>query len=189
MKFNANKMVKMAMLAALSIVFMLYTRFPIIPMATFLEFEFADVPILIGAFLYGPAAGFIITVVMALVQAFTVSAGSGWVGFVMHVLATGTLVLVSGTIYKKVHTFKGAIIALVAGCLSMTLISIPANLIFTVIFLKVPIEVVKGMLIPAIIPFNLIKSAGNSAVVVLVYKQVVKIFRRSEVGMDLLEQR
>jgi len=184
MKFSVNKMVKIAMLAALSVILMLYTRFPIIPMAPFLEFEFANVPILIGTFLYGPVTGFAITIVMALVQATTVSAQSGWIGFVMHVIATGTQVLVSGIIYKKVHNFKGAIIALVAGCLSMTLIAIPSNLIFTVIFLRVPVETVKGMLLPAIIPFNLIKSVGNSVVTVLVYKHAGRILRGSTVGNE-----
>lgn len=178
-KLNVNKMVKMALLAALSVVLMLYTRFPIIPSAPFLEFEIADVPVLVGTFLYGPMSGLIIALVMALVQAFTVSAQSGWVGLVMHMIATGTLVLVSGIIYKRIHTFKGAIISLVAGCIGMTLISIPSNLIFTVIFLNVPVDVVKGMLLPAIIPFNLIKSVGNSIIVMVVYKHIGKILRRS----------
>ncbi|HHW49377.1 MAG TPA: ECF transporter S component [Clostridiaceae bacterium] len=181
MKFNVNKMVKLAMLAALSIILMLCTRFPILPWAKFLEFEFADVPALIGTFLYGPVEGFIITVVMSLVQAFTVSAESGPIGFVMHVIASGTLVLVSGAIYKKVHNFKGAILALIAGSLSMTLIMIPSNLILTTIFLNVPVETVKSMLLPTIIPFNLIKSVGNSAVTVLVYKHVGRILRGSAV--------
>jgi len=179
MKIEVNKMVKMAVLSALSIVFLLVIRFPIIPSAAFLEYEPADVPILIGTLIYGPLTGLIITFVVALIQAFTVSAQSGWVGFVMHVIATGTLVLVAGTIYKRVRTFKGAIIALVAGSISMTLMMIPNNLFFTVKFFGYPYEAVKSMLLPAIIPFNLIKSFTNSIIVMLIYKSAGKILRRS----------
>ncbi|AZR72720.1 ECF transporter S component [Anoxybacter fermentans] len=174
---NTNKMAKMAILSAFSIILVTLIHFPIIPSAPFLEYDPADVPILIGTFMYGPLAGLMITIVVSFIQAVTVSAGSGWVGFVMHVIATGTLVLVAGSIYKKKHTFVGAIIALVAGSLSMTLIMIPANLFFTVKFWGIPYEVVKGMLLPAIIPFNLIKSFANSVITVLIYKSIANILR------------
>lgn len=177
MKINLNQMVKMGVLCALSIVLLLLIKFPIIPSAPFLEYEPADVPILIGTFMYGPWAGLVITAIVATIQALTVSASSGWVGWVMHIIATGTLVLVSGFIYGKMRTRKGAIIALLAGSLSMTLIMIPNNLFFTVKFFGVPYDVVKGMLIPAIIPFNLIKSLTNSLIVVLVYKSLSRVLR------------
>jgi len=140
-------------------------------------YEPADVPILIGAFMYGPLSGFIITVIVSFIQAVALDVAGGWVGFVMHVIATGTLVLVAGAIYKRVHSFKGAVIALIAGSLSMTVIMIPANLFFTVKFYGVPYDAVLKMLMPAIIPFNLIKSFANSIIVMLIYKPVSRVLR------------
>lgn len=177
MRNDVNKMVKLAMLAALGVLLMMLVRFPIIPSAPFLEYEPGDVPALIGAFVFGPGAGLIITVVISLVQALTVSAGSGWIGALMHLIATGTMVLVAGFIYKKTHTFKGAILSLVAGSLCMTLIMIPLNLIFTTMFLNVPFQAVKAMILPAIVPFNLIKTGANSVITVLVYKSAAKVLR------------
>jgi len=177
MKQDVNKMVKMGMLAALSLMLMFLVRFPLIPAAPFLEYEPGDVPALIGAFLYGPGAGLVITIVVSIVQAFTVSASSGWIGALMHIIATGTMVMVAGYIYRKMHTFKGAILALFAGSLSMTLIMIPLNLVFTTLFLNVPYEAVKAMLLPAIIPFNLLKATINSTITVFVYKAVGKVLR------------
>lgn len=177
MKSNVNKMVKMAILSALSMVLLLLIRFPIIPGAAFLEYEPADVPIMVGGFLYGPVAGLIMTFVVSLIQALTVSSGAGWVGFVMHIIATGTLVAVSASIYKRVHSIRGAILALVAGSLAMTLIMIPANLFFTVKFWGYPFETVAGMMLPVFIPFNLIKSFANSFIVMLVYKSIGKLLR------------
>ena len=177
MKYDVNKLVRLALLSALSILLMMVIRFPIIPSAPFLEYEPGDVPALIGAFLYGPGAGLLITTVVSLIQATTVSAGSGWIGAIMHMVATGTMVLVAGLIYKRMHSFKGAVIGLLAGSVGMTLVMIPLNLFFTTRFLGVPVEAVKAMIVPIIIPFNLIKAVGNSALTVLVYKSVARVLR------------
>jgi riboflavin transporter len=176
-RMNVNLIVKLGMLSALSLVLMLAVRFPLIPSAPFLEYEPGDVPALIGCFLYGPVYGLIITFVVSAVQAFTVSAGSGWVGAMMHIIATGTFVMTAGLIYRRLHTLKGAIIALAAGSISMTLIMIPLNLIITPLFLNVPLEVVKGMILTAIVPFNLAKAIINSLLTLAVYKAVGKLFR------------
>lgn len=174
---NVNKLVKLALLSALSILLMIAIRFPVIPAAPFLEYEPGDVPALIGAFLYGPGAGLLITAAVSLFQATTVSAGSGWIGAIMHMIATGSMVLAAGVIYKRMHTFKGAILSLIAGTVTMTFIMIPLNLYFTTKFLGVPIEMVKAMIIPIIVPFNLIKASANSVLTVLVYKSVAKVLR------------
>jgi len=188
MKYDVNKLVRLALLSALSILLMMVIRFPIIPSAPFLEYEPGDVPALIGAFLYGPGAGLLITTVVSLIQAITVSAGSGWIGAIMHMVATGTMVLVAGLIYKRMHSFKGAVIGLLAGSVGMTLIMIPLNLFFTTRFLGVPVEAVKAMIVPVIIPFNLIKAVGNSALTVLVYKSVAKILRIETAASLVLQQ-
>jgi len=179
MRMDVNKMVKLGVLSALGVVLMLLVRFPIFPAAPFLVYDAGDVPALIGAFIYGHGAGLIITVVVSVIQAMTVSADAGWIGAVMHIAATGTMVIAAGLIYKRVHTLKGAIIALIAGSLGMTAVMVLLNLILTPIFLGAPIEVVKAMLLPIIIPFNLIKSFGNSLITMLVYKSVGKVLRAS----------
>ena len=100
----------------------------------------ADIPILIGTFAFGPAAGILITVVTALLQGFTVSAASGLYGILMHIIATGTYVLVAGFIYKFHKGKKSAVIALIAGTLAMTAIMVPANLTITPYFMGVPLH-------------------------------------------------
>jgi len=177
MKNEVKTLVRLTMLSALSVLLMFLIRFPLIPAAPFLEYEPGDVPALIAAFLFGPGAGVIVTLIVSLIQAMTVSAGSGWIGAVMHFVATGTMVTVAGIIYKRVHTFKGAIIALIVGSITMTFVMIPLNLVFTTKFMNVPVEAVKAMLIPVIIPFNLIKASLNSVLTVFVYKPVGKFLR------------
>ena len=166
-----RKMTMIAVLSALSIVLMLLIRFPIIPAAPYLIYEPADVPVLIGGFLLGPVAGIIITVIVSVIQAFALST-DGWVGLLMHVIATGSLVVTASAIYRLRRNLAGAIIALVAGTLAMTLVMIPVNLIIQPNFYGVPLETVKSLLVPAIIPFNLIKAGLNSLLTFVVYKSI-----------------
>lgn len=172
-----GKLVKMGLLCALSIVLVYFVHFPIFPSAPFLEYDMADVPILIGTFMYGPAAGLVLTAIVSVLQWLLISPQSGWVGAAMHFFATGAFVLTAGIIYRRLHTRMGALIGLCCGSLMMTLMMIPMNFIFTVHFYGTPVEVVQSMMIPVIIPFNLIKAFGNSVITFLLYKSVGTVLK------------
>jgi len=178
-----RKLVVMAFLVAISVVLIYTIRFPLVPAAAFLEYDPADIPILIGALAYGPAAGVMLTVVASLIQGVTVSAASGWYGIIMHIIATSTLVIVAGNIYKVKHTRTGGILALVLGTLAMGLVMMPANHFITPMFTGWPVESVDALLLPGILPFNLIKAGLNSAVTFLVYKTVSRYIIHGE-GWD-----
>lgn len=177
MENKTNKLVRIAVLSALSIVLVMLVKFPLIPSAPFLEYEPGDVPMLVAAFMYGPITGLLMTIIVSTIQAFTVSAAAGWVGLVMHVIATGAFVMVSGTIYRRFHTFKGAFAALAAGSICMVLVMIPSNLFFSVRFYGIPYDAVIAMLPTAILPFNLIKSLVNSLIVIFVYKPLSRFLK------------
>ena len=170
-------LVKMALLTALSLVLMYVVRFPIFPAAAYLEYDMADVPILIGTFMYGPGAGLLLTGVVSLLQWLLVSPQSGWVGGLMHFLATGGFVLVAGFLYQHKHTRKGAVLSLLLGTLTMTALMVPLNLWLTVHYNGAPLEAVQAMIWPIIIPFNLIKGGVNAIVTFLVYKKAGKFLR------------
>ncbi len=174
---NLKKLATLGVLAACSVVLMLAVRIPF-PPALFLEYDPADIPILIGTFLFGPVAGFALTVVVSLLQGLTVSAGSGWIGIVMHVAATGCFALLAGFIYKKHHDRKHAYIALVCGTVVQTAIMALMNLWLTPIFMVTPTEVVLQMLVPIIIPFNLLKAGVNALVTALIYKRIHKVLQK-----------
>lgn len=182
MNEKVRKLVTMAMLAALSIVLVYVIHFPIFPAASFLEYDPADIPILIGTFAYGPLAGVLLTVVVSVIQGMTVSSGSGLMGIAMHIFATSILVLVAGNIYRVKHTKKGAVLALICGVLAMTAGMVVFNYFITPYFITPDLadtaavaanrEFVKTLLVPVIVPFNLIKAGVNSVVTFLVYKTV-----------------
>lgn len=171
------RLAKMGMLVAISIVLVYFIHFPLIPAVPFLEYDPADISILIGTFAFGPGAGVILTIITSLVQGFTVSASSGLYGILMHIIATSVFALVAGLIYQKSKTRKGAVIALVCGVFAMAIIMIPANIFITPYFMGVPRNVVIGML-PAIIAFNFLKATINAIVTFILYKKISGFLHR-----------
>ena len=99
-----NRLVKLGLLTALSILLVFLIHFPIFPSAAYLEYDMADVPILIGTFLFGPWWGLLLTAAVSVLQWLLVSQASMWVGAVMHFCATGSCVLVAGLLYRRLHT-------------------------------------------------------------------------------------
>lgn len=181
---NILKMVQMAMLIAISLVLLMLIRFPIFPAAAFLQYDMADVPVFIGTMLFGPMAGLVILAIDAFLQAFLLG-GDGWVGFLMHFLAQGSMVLIAGLFYKKWHNTRGMIGGLVLGSLCATALMVPLNYIFTVHFFGVPFEAVNDMMLPVIIPFNLIKMGVNTLITVGVYLPLSRyLIHRKNLNID-----
>ena len=181
---KTNTIAKLGVLGAISIVLVALIHLSIFPAVSFLEYDPADIPILLGTFALGPWAGLALTVVVSVIQGVTVSAASSWYGIVMHVIATGTYVIVAGLIYQKHKTKKGAVVSLVCGTLSMAAVMIPANLLLTPIYVQmvgVPAEAAKPMVIGLlgwIILFNIFKAGVNSIVTFFVYKRVSPILHK-----------
>ena len=171
------KLAKMGLLVAISIVLVYFIHFPIFPAVSFLEYDPADISIMIGTFAFGPLAGFILTVVTAVIQGLTVSAHSGAYGIIMHIIATGTFVLVAGNIYKVKKTKKGAVIALAIGTIAWVVVMFFANLVVTPMFMGVPRSVVTDLM-AFILGFNFIKAGINSIITFLLYKRISGFLHR-----------
>lgn len=176
-KTQSAKLAKMAMLVAVSIVLVMIIHFPIFPAVAFLEYDPADIPILIGTFAFGPLAGIGLTVVTSLIQGFTVSAASGLYGIIMHILATSALTLVAGGIYRKHKSKKAAVIGLLLGTLTMAVVMFFANMIITPAFMGMPLSVVMKFM-PFILLFNIVKAGINSVVTFLLYKRISPFLHR-----------
>jgi len=164
---SVRRLVVLALLVAAGVAMSLYIRFPIFPTAPWLEYDAGDIPVIFAAFLAGPFWALGVAFVMCAIQALTVSAASGIIGFLMHFLATGLFVFTAGLLYRRFP--KKAALAMFCGAVAAILSMIPLNLIFTPLY-GTPIEAVKEMLLPVIVPFNAIKFGINAVVAYLVYR-------------------
>ena len=171
------KLALMAMYAAISVLAVALIRIPLVPAAPFLVYDMADIPILLATLTLGGPAGGLVLLVVCLIQAFLMG-GEGWVGFVMHFVSPGAMIVIYSLIHRNWKGLVGSLVAALLATVAMTLVMIPMNLWLTVVFMGTPRSVVVDMLIPAIIPFNLIKAGLNSFLTVAVYQLTAPIFRK-----------
>ncbi len=176
-KIKLETVACMAMLCALAIVADITLRIPGI--GGFLTYEPKDVILTIAGFIFGPAAGILLSLIVCAIEMVTVST-TGIVGFLMNFIASAVFVGVSTMFYTKKKTLSRAIIGLAVGSVAMTVIMLLWNYIMTPMFMGVPREAVVQMIVPLLIPFNMLKAALNSALVVFLYKGSVTALRKSK---------
>lgn len=192
---KVNWMVKVAMLSAVSVLLMLL-EFPIPFIAPpFYEFDFSEVPVLIGAFALGPMAGVVIELLKVLLNLLINGTITGGVGEFANFLVGISFVLPVEFVYMKNKSKKNAIIGMVVGGIIMVAISCVINA-FVLIpaygkALGMPIEAFVDMgakIYPAIdslwklvllctLPFNLLKVVIVSVITTLTYKRIKSIFK------------
>lgn len=176
METDTKKLTTLAMLSTIAYLVMVIGRFPVV---LFLKYDPKDVIITIGGFIFGPLSAFTISLLVSLVEMITVS-DTGLIGFLMNVLSTCAFACTAAYIYQRDRTLRGAVLGLVTGSILMTGAMLLWNYIATPYFLGVPREQVVALLLPAILPFNLLKSGLNAAVTMLLYKPIVGTLRRRE---------
>ncbi len=172
---KTKKLTTISMLCALAYVAVIVGR---IPLVLFLKYDPKDVVIVIGGFIFGPLTAFTITVIVSIVQMFTIS-GTGIWGCIMNIVSSCSFACTAAFIYKKKHSLSGAILALFCGWSCQVGIMMVWNYIIAPIYMGYPREAIVELLLPAFLPFNLIKGGLNAAITMLLYKPIVTALRRS----------
>lgn len=175
MQTQTRKLARIAMLSAIAYVVVAVGRIPVV---LFLKYDPKDVIIAVGGFLYGPLSAFLISVTVSFAEMVTIS-DTGLIGAVMNVIATCAFACTAAVIYKKNRTIKGAAAGLLVGWLFMTVIMLLWNYLITPFYMGQPREAVAALLIPAILPFNLLKGGLNAGITMLLYKPITTALRRA----------
>ena len=163
----------MAILTALSYASVFFIRIPVV---LFLSYEPKDVLLTIGAFLFGPLAGVIMAVAVALLEFVTIST-TGVIGLIMNILSSCLFVCTASVIYHRKRTLAGAIVGLISGAVLMTIGMVLWNYLITPLYMDVPREQIAGMLLTVFAPFNLLKGALNASLTITLYKSVSAALR------------
>lgn len=174
MNSRTKKITMIAMLVAASLVAVSLFRIPIV---LFLKYEPKDVIITIGGFLFGPFTAFLVSAAVAVIEMFTMS-DTGVIGAIMNLLASCTFACTASYIYKKHHTAMGAVFGLIAASFLSTGVMLLWNYLITPLYMGIPREGVVELMLPALLPFNLLKVTLNSSIILLVYKPIVTALRR-----------
>ena len=162
---------------------------PIFP--PFLKIDLSDVVAVFGGISMGPVAGFVIVVVKNLLQAITGST-TGGVGEFANILIAGPYVLMICLFCKKVKSYKNVLIGAVLGTIAMAIVGAVVD--YFIVFplyakVMVPMEVIIQLgtvlnprvtdlfsfMIWLVVPFNIVKGAIMTVVILPLYKKVEKI--------------
>lgn len=175
MKKNVNfrRYVALAMFTALAYASLFVLR--IGGIGGFLTFDVKDAIIASAATMFGPQYGVLISLIVAFIEMISVSGTGPW-GALMNFCGSAVFAAVGSLIYRYMPRIKrrmtGAVVGLFASVLSMTVVMLLLNLIITPIYMNVSLDVVKGLIFPLLLPFNLVKALLNAAVVLVIYKPV-----------------
>lgn len=177
MNMTTKKITTLGMLCGLAVIVNLLIHFPLIPSVEFLSYDAKDVIIVIGGFIYGAGSAFIMSVITSLLE--IMYRGGNLLDVLMNVISTCTFACVAAWIYKRDHTRKGAFLGLGIGTVCSVLSMLLWNYIVTPIYFDMPREAVVSILIPGILPFNLLKCGLNTGLTLFLYKPIVGVFRRT----------
>ena len=177
-RMTVKTVTSLAMLSALTYLAMLLSN--LLPKVSgFLQMEIKGTVIAIGGFLFGPLSAAVVSIVVAVVEMFTVSE-TGPIGCIMNVLATVSFCCTAAFVYKKVHTRKGAVIGLTLGIAAQVAVMLLWNYLITPIYQGIPRAEVAAMLPTVFLPFNLVKGGLNMGLILVLYKPVVTALRRAK---------
>lgn len=172
---KTKKLTTIGMLCALAYVAVVVGR---IPLVLFLKYDPKDVIIVIGGLIFGPLTSFAVTIIVSVVQMFTIS-GTGILGCIMNIISSCSFACTAAFIYKRKHKLSGAIFGLFCGWGCQVAVMMLWNYLIAPIYMGYPREAIVELLLPAFLPFNLIKGGLNAAITMLLYKPVVTVLRRS----------
>ena len=150
-RWSTRVLVTIALLCAISVL-LSFVEFPLLPGVAWLSYDASIMPAAVCGFAFGPAAG--------------LACG------IISVVAHGILFADFTGALKKIHTLKGAIIGLVLGIVFAVIMAVLGNLVVTPAWLGVPLDAVVAMIVPILIPFNLLKGLLNAILTLIVYKAI-----------------
>ena len=175
MNTKTRKITTIAMLVAISFAAVTFLRIPIV---LFLKYDPKDVIITIGGLIWGPITSALVSIIVSIIEMITISE-TGPIGLIMNILASCFFACPAAIIYKRKRTLSGAVIGLVIGALSSTAIMLLWNYLITPLYMGVPRSEVVKLLIPAILPFNLLKTGLNAAFTMLLYKPIINALKKA----------
>lgn len=192
--FTTKKIAMIGMFSAIASVLMLF-EIPVPFAPGFYKLDFSELPALIGAYAFGPAAGIMIEFCKILLKLLFKSTSTAFVGELANFAVGCSFILPASIIYLFKKSKKTALAGSITGTLVMTVFGTAFNAIYLLPkfaqLYGMPLEVIIGMgteinsyitnvssfVIMAVAPLNLIKGSVVSVVTMAVYKKLSPILK------------
>lgn len=194
--FNVRKVAMTGMFSAVAMVLMLFD-FPLPFAPGFYKLDFSELPILIGTFAFGPAAGVMMEFIKIVLKLFIKGTSTVFVGDLANFVVGCSFILPASVLYTFRKNKKTAIMACIVGTLCMTVFGTAFNAVYLLpAFSKLynmPLENLLAMgsainplakegsivsfVVACVAPMNLLKGTIVSVVTLLIYKPLSPIIK------------
>ncbi len=192
---NTKVLAKVGVLAAVATVLMLFD-FPLWFAPNFYKLDFSEVPVLLGTFALGPAAGVAIEFVKILLNFVLNGTDTGGIGELANFAIGCSFLIPAGIIYRHKKSFSSAIVAMIVGTAALTLVGAVINYylllpVYAAVYgapiqafinmgslLNPAIVDLKTLVLYAVVPFNIFKGILISTITLLMYKRVSPILHK-----------
>ena len=189
-----KRMTVIAMLSALAFILMFF-EFPVPFAPIFYKIDASEVPVLIGAFMFGPAAGVVIEGIKVLLNLVIRGTQTVFVGDFANFVLGSCYVIPAATIYLLKKTKKSAIIGMIVGTFVLVIVGSLLNAYYLLpkyaelygmpmdsliafgTALNSSITNVFSFVALAVAPFNLLKGTIVAIITGGLYKYVSRIIK------------
>lgn len=193
---TTRKVAMIGMFSAVSAILMLF-EFPVFFAPSFYGLDFSELPVLIGSYAFGPAAGVLMEFAKVLLKVLFKPTSTAFVGELANFAVGCSLILPASIVYQFWKKKKGAITACIVGTLMITIFGTAFNAIYLIPAFSelfgMPMEVILDMgskvnplmtegsivsfVVCCVAPLNLIKGGAVSVLTMFLYKPLSPIIK------------
>ena len=193
---GTRKMAVIGMFSAIAMILHLFD-FPLPFAPAFYKLDFSELPILVGTFAFGPAAGVTMEFIKILLKLFVKGTSTAFVGDLANFVIGCSFILPASVIYAFRKDKKTAIAACIIGTAILTVFGTAFNAVYLLPAFSrlygMPLDQLLAMgsavnprvkegsiisfVVACVAPLNLIKGASVSIVTLLIYKPLSPIIK------------
>ncbi|MBO5347448.1 MAG: ECF transporter S component [Lachnospiraceae bacterium] len=188
-KLTTQTLCFIGLFGALSTVLMLF-KLPLPFAPAFMKLDLAELPAILGSFMFGPVAGEFIVIIKLALNLLINGTDSMYVGELSNLVLSSTYVLTASLIYYRRKTKKRAAVSLAVSVLGTSIFAVFSNTVFifpayAVVYglsmdslvtmagaVNPFVHDVFTMMLFSVLPFNLVKYGLVAVITFLVYKKL-----------------
>lgn len=188
-KLTTQTLCFIGLFGALSTVLMLF-KLPLPFAPAFMKLDFAELPAILGSFMFGPVAGEFIVIIKLALNLLINGTDSMYVGELSNLVLSSTYVLTASLIYYRHKTKKRAAVSLAVSVFGTSIFAVFSNTVFifpayAVVYglsmdslvtmagaVNPFVHDVFTMMLFSVLPFNLVKYGLVAIITFLVYKKL-----------------
>lgn len=188
-KLTTQTLCFIGLFGALSTVLMLF-KLPLPFAPAFMKLDLAELPAILGSFMFGPVAGAFIVIIKLALNLLINGTDSMYVGELSNLVLSSTYVLTASLIYYRRKTKKRAAVSLAVSVLGTSIFAVFSNTVFifpayAVVYglsmeslvamagaVNPFVHDVFTMMLFSVLPFNLVKYGLVAIITFFVYKKL-----------------